>query len=128
MSAVLNTPVLVVDDFKTTIKIVHTLLKQLGFQSMDEAASGEEALRKLRGGKFGLVISDWNMTPMTGIDLVRAMRADATLKSVPVIMITAEAKPENVATAKSAGANGYILKPFNGPALKEKLAAAIGPF
>jgi two-component system chemotaxis response regulator CheY len=128
MSAVLNTPVLVVDDFKTTIKIVYTLLKQLGFTQMDDAASGAEALQKLRSGKFGLVISDWNMQPMTGIDLVKAMRADPALKATPVIMITAEAKPENVSTAKSAGANGYIVKPFNAGSLKEKLTSVLGTF
>ena len=128
MSAVLNTPVLVVDDFKTTIKIVYTLLKQLGFTQMDDAASGDEALQKLRSGKFGLVISDWNMQPMTGIDLVKAMRADPALKGTPVIMITAEAKPENVSTAKSAGANGYIVKPFNAGSLKEKLTSVLGAF
>jgi two-component system chemotaxis response regulator CheY len=128
VSAVLNTPILVVDDFKTTIKIVHTLLKQLGFTQMDDAASGAEALQKLRSGTFGLVISDWNMQPMTGIELVRAMRADPALNATPVIMITAEAKPENVSTARSAGADGYIVKPFNAGSLKEKLTSVLGAF
>lgn len=128
MTAIFDKPILVVDDFKTTIKIVHTLLRQLGFRQMDEAASGAEALTKLRSGRFGLVISDWNMSPMTGIDLVRTMRSDAALRAVPVIMITAEAKPENVATAREAGADGYIVKPFNATALKDKLSSVLGAF
>ena len=128
MTAIFDKPILVVDDFKTTIKIVYTLLRQLGFRQMDEAASGAEALAKLRSGRFGLVISDWNMSPMTGIDLVRTMRADAALRAVPVIMITAEARPENVATAREAGADGYIVKPFNATALKDKLSSVLGAF
>ena len=128
MTAIFDKPILVVDDFKTTIKIVHTLLRQLGFRQMDEAASGAEALAKLRSGRFGLVISDWNMSPMTGFDLVRTMRSDAALRAVPVIMITAEAKPENVATARDAGADGYIVKPFNATALKDKLSSVLGAF
>lgn len=128
MTAIFDQPILVVDDFKTTIRIVHTLLRQLGFRHMDEAAGGAEALGKLRAGRFGLVISDWNMTPMTGIDLVRTMRADAALRATPVIMITAEAKPENVAAARDAGADGYIVKPFNAAVLKDKLSSVLGAF
>jgi len=121
-------PILVVDDYKTTIRIVHGLLRQLGFGNLDEAANGAEALSKLRSRRFGLVISDWNMEPMTGYELLVAMRADGALRAVPFIMITAETKTENVVLAKQAGANNFIVKPFNAPALKQKLTAVFGPF
>lgn len=123
-----NMPILVVDDYKTTIKIVHGLLRQLGFTDLDEAANGEEALRKLRERPYQLVISDWNMEPMTGIELLRSVRADSALRGTPFIMITAESKVENVVAAKQAGANNYIVKPFSAEALKQKIASIFGDF
>ena len=121
-------PILVVDDYKTTVKIVHGLLRQLGFTNLDEAANGEEALRKLRERAYELVISDWNMEPMTGIELLRSVRADGALRSTPFIMITAESKVENVVAAKQAGANNYIVKPFSAEALRQKIATIFGDF
>jgi two-component system chemotaxis response regulator CheY len=121
-------PILVVDDYKTTIRIVHSLLRQLGFDNLDEAANGEEAFEKLRTQRHGLVISDWNMEPMTGYELLLKVRADATLRTTPFIMITAESKTENVIAAKQAGANNYIVKPFNAPTLKQKIASVFGDF
>jgi two-component system chemotaxis response regulator CheY len=123
-----NMPILVVDDYKTTIKIVHGLLRQLGFTNLDEAENGEEALRKLRERSYQLVISDWNMEPMTGIELLRSVRADNALRATPFIMITAESKVENVVAAKQAGANNYIVKPFSAEALKQKIASIFGDF
>lgn len=121
-------PILVVDDYKTTIRIVHSLLRQLGFENLDEAANGEEALRKMKRQPYKLVISDWNMEPMTGYELLVKVRGDASLRSTPFIMITAESKTENVVAAKQAGANNYIVKPFNAPTLKQKLASVFGEF
>lgn len=120
--------ILVVDDMKTMVKLIVGLLNQLGFKSVDEAAHGEEALKKLKENKYGLVLSDWNMQPMTGIDLLKAIRADASIKHIPVILITAESKPENIIAAKQAGVNNYVVKPFNAATLKEKLVAVIGAF
>ena len=117
-----NLPVLVVDDFKTTIRIVHSLLRQLGYENLDEAANGEEALRKLESREYGLVLSDWNMEPMTGIELLNRLRATAKGKKTPFVMITAETTEQNIAAAKQAGANGYIVKPFSAAVLREKLA------
>ena len=107
-----NMKFLVVDDFSTMRRIVRNLLKELGFNNVDEAEDGVDALGKLRGGGFQFVISDWNMPNMTGIDLLRNIRADAALKSLPVLMVTAEAKKENIIAAAQAGANGYVVKPF----------------
>ncbi|WP_419255789.1 response regulator [Caulobacter sp. ErkDOM-YI] len=121
-------PILVVDDYKTTIRIVHSLLRQLGFDNLDEAASGEEALGKLKSKSYGLVISDWNMEPMTGYDLLKSVRGDAALSRMPFIMITAESKTENVVAAKQAGANNYIVKPFNAETLKQKMSTIFGEF
>lgn len=121
-------PILVVDDYKTTIRIVHNLLGQLGFNNLDEASNGEEAMGKLKRQPYGLVISDWNMEPMTGYELLLKVRADAALRSTPFIMITAESKTENVVAAKQAGANNYIVKPFNAPTLKQKLTSIFGDF
>ncbi|MFY7962615.1 MAG: chemotaxis response regulator CheY [Elsteraceae bacterium] len=115
--------VLVVDDYATMRRIIRNLLQQLGFTDVDEAADGEQALAKLRDKDFGLVISDWNMEPMTGLDLLKAVRADARLKALPFIMVTAESKTENVVAAKQAGVSNYIVKPFNAEILKQKLAA-----
>ena len=120
--------VLIVDDYKTMLRIIRNLLKQLGFNNVDEATDGSMALQKLRDKEYGLVISDWNMEPMTGIQLLREVRADAKLKALPFIMITAESKTENVIAAKEAGVNNYIVKPFNAATLKTKLSSVLGQF
>ena len=116
-----NMKFLVVDDFSTMRRIVRNLLKELGFTNVQEAEDGVDALNKLRGGDFDFVVSDWNMPNMTGIDLLRAIRADATLKHLPVLMVTAEAKRENIIEAAQAGASGYVVKPFTAGTLDEKL-------
>ncbi len=122
-------PILVVDDYKTMIRIIRNLLKQLGFDNVDEAADGEEAFQKMQSnGGFGLVISDWNMEPMTGYELLKQVRGDEKLKGTPFIMITAESKTENVIAAKRAGVNNYIVKPFNAATLKQKISSVIGDF
>ncbi len=112
---------LVVDDFSTMRRIVRNLLKELGFTNVDEAEDGVIALQKLKGGDFDFVVTDWNMPNMTGIELLRAIRADAALKALPVLMITAEAKKENIIEAAQAGASGYIVKPFTAGTMSEKL-------
>ena len=118
--------VLIVDDYKTMLRIIRNLLKQIEFNNVDEASDGSEALTKLRAGAFGLVISDWNMVPMTGLQLLQEVRADARLKSTPFIMITAESKTENVVAAKQAGVSNYIVKPFNAETLREKIEKVLG--
>ncbi len=115
--------VLVVDDYKTMIRIIRNLLKQLGFEDIDDAADGTEALEKMKQRKYGLVISDWNMEPMTGYELLKQVRADSGLSKTPFIMVTAESKTENVIAAKKAGVNNYIVKPFNAQTLKGKIEA-----
>ena len=122
MAVDMNMNILIVDDYKTMLRIISNLLKQLGFKNIEEAADGSEALRKLRDGNFGLVISDWNMVPMTGLQLLKEVRADAKLKPLPFIMVTAESKTENVLAAKRAGVSNYIMKPFNAETLREKIA------
>lgn len=117
-----NMKFLVVDDFSTMRRIVRNLLKELGFNNVDEAEDGVDALGKLKGGGFEFVISDWNMPNMTGIDLLRNIRADAALKGLPVLMVTAEAKKENIIEAAKAGASGYVVKPFTSATLDEKLS------
>jgi two-component system chemotaxis response regulator CheY len=112
---------LVVDDFSTMRRIVRNLLKELGFTNVDEAEDGVVALQKLRSGTFDFIVSDWNMPNMTGIELLRTVRADAALKHLPVLMVTAEAKKENIVEAAQAGASGYIVKPFTAATLDEKL-------
>lgn len=119
--------VLVVDDYKITIRIVQNLLRQIGFSDVDEASNGVEALSKLRGKSYDLVISDWNMEPMSGIELLRKMRSEPATRGTPFIMITAETKTDNVIAAKQAGANSFIVKPFNAGALSEKVASVLGP-
>lgn len=116
-----NINVLIVDDYRTMLRIIRNLLKQLEFNNVDEAVDGQEALAKLRAGNFGLVISDWNMAPMTGLDLLKEVRADQRLKDMPFIMITAESKTENVVAAKQAGVSNYIVKPFNAETLRDKI-------
>lgn len=128
MAVDLNMNVLIVDDYKTMLRIIRNLLKQLGFNNVDEATDGSAALQKLRDKEYGLVISDWNMEPMTGIQLLREVRADTKLKAMPFIMITAESKTENVIAAKEAGVNNYIVKPFNAATLKTKLVTVLGNF
>jgi len=116
-------PVLVVDDYNTMIRIIRNLLKQLGFEDVDDASDGSAALAKMRDKKYGLVISDWNMEPMTGYELLKEVRADPGLTKTPFIMVTAESKTENVIAAKKAGVNNYIVKPFNAQTLKTKIEA-----
>ncbi|PWB55350.1 MAG: chemotaxis protein CheY [Nitrosomonadales bacterium] len=116
-----NLKFLVVDDFSTMRRIVRNLLKELGFTNVDEAEDGVVALSKLKGGNFEFVVSDWNMPNMTGLELLKAIRADAALKHLPVMMVTAEAKKENIIEAAQAGASGYIVKPFTAATLEEKL-------
>jgi len=116
-----NMKFLVVDDFSTMRRIVRNLLKELGFTNVDEAEDGVVALSKLKNGNFEFVVSDWNMPNMTGIELLQAIRADAQLKNLPVLMVTAEAKKENIIAAAQAGANGYVVKPFTAATLEEKL-------
>ena len=128
MSVDMNMSILIVDDYKTMLRIIRNLLKQLGFNNVEEATDGSMALQKLRDKDYGLVISDWNMEPMTGIQLLREVRADTRLKTLPFIMITAESKTENVVAAKAAGVNNYIVKPFNAATLKTKLTTVLGNF
>jgi len=128
MAVDLDMPVLIVDDYKTMLRIIRNLLKQIGFQNVDEATDGQAALERLRQRQYGLVISDWNMEPMTGLDLLKEVRADESLRPVPFIMVTAESKTENVVAAKEAGVNNYIVKPFNAATLKNKLVAVLGDF
>jgi two-component system, chemotaxis family, chemotaxis protein CheY len=116
-------PILVVDDYNTMIRIIRNLLKQLGFENVDEASDGTSALERMREKKYGLIISDWNMEPMTGYDLLKEVRANPELKTTPFIMVTAESKTENVIAAKKAGVNNYIVKPFNAQTLKTKIDA-----
>lgn len=116
-----NMKFLVVDDFSTMRRIIRNLLKELGFTNVEEAEDGVVALQKLRSGRFDFVVSDWNMPNMTGIELLKNIRADANLKHIPVLMVTAEAKKENIIAAAQAGASGYIVKPFTAATLEEKL-------
>jgi two-component system, chemotaxis family, chemotaxis protein CheY len=121
MAVDLTMPVLVVDDYNTMIRILRNLLKQLGFDDIDDAPDGSAALSKMREKRYGLVISDWNMEPMTGYELLKEVRSDPNL--TPFIMVTAESKTENVIAAKKAGVNNYIVKPFNAQTLKSKIEA-----
>jgi two-component system chemotaxis response regulator CheY len=118
-----NMPVLVVDDYSTMIRIIRNLLRQLGFVDVDDANDGESALMKMAAKHYGLVISDWNMEPMTGYDLLCKVRSDPALGGTPFIMVTAESKTENVIAAKKAGVDNYIVKPFNAQTLKAKIEA-----
>ena len=123
MAIDMSMPVLVVDDYNTMIRIIRNLLKQIGFADIDDAADGSAALARMREKKYGLVISDWNMEPMTGYELLKEVRADPGLNKTPFIMVTAESKTENVIAAKKAGVNNYIVKPFNAQTLKTKIEA-----
>ena len=113
--------ILVVDDFPTMRRIVRSLLKELGFTNVEEAEDGQDALNKLRSGSFEFVVSDWNMPNLDGVEMLKIIRADSDLKDLPVLMVTAEAKKENIIAAAQAGANGYIVKPFTSATLEEKL-------
>lgn len=123
-----NMPILIVDDQKTMLRIIKSLLKQLGFENVEEATDGGMALSKLKEKAYKLVISDWNMEPISGFELLKNIRADAQLKEMPFLMVTAESKPENVMAAREAGVNNYIVKPFNADTLKTKLSSIIGAF
>ncbi|TAJ07455.1 MAG: response regulator [Nitrospirae bacterium] len=114
--------IMVVDDMSTMRRIVKNVLKQLGFTNVEEAENGKEALEKLKGEPYGFVVSDWNMPVMTGIDMLRAIRADEALKQIPVLMVTAEAQKENIIEAVQAGVSNYIVKPFTAEALQDKMA------
>ena len=123
-----NMNILIVDDYKTMLRIIRNLLAQLGFNNVEEALDGVTAFQKLKEKAYDLIISDWNMVPMTGLELLKKVRADEQLKAVPFVMITAESKPDNVIAAKQAGVNNYIVKPFNADTLKVKLTAVLGEF
>ena len=126
MAVDLSMPVLIVDDYNTMVRTIRNLLRQLGFEHIDDANDGSKAFEKMQNRKYGLVISDWNMEPMTGYDLLREVRASPELSQTPFIMITAESKTENVIAAKKAGVNNYIVKPFNAATLKTKMEAVFG--
>jgi two-component system chemotaxis response regulator CheY len=113
--------IMVVDDMSTMRRIVKNILKQLGFGNVEEAENGQEALAKMRADRFGFVVSDWNMPVMSGIELLRAIRADGALKDIPVLMVTAEAQKENIIEAVQAGVSNYIVKPFTAETLQEKM-------
>ncbi|MFD0988337.1 response regulator [Methyloligella solikamskensis] len=121
-----NMRVLVVDDYRTMVRIIRNLLKQLGFTNVDEASDGSSALNMMREQDYGLVISDWNMEPMTGYEFLREVRADNHLQKTPFLMVTAESKTENVVAARHAGVNSYIVKPFNATTLRAKIESIFG--
>ena len=123
MALNLSLSVLVVDDASTMIRIIRNLLRQIGFRDIDEVQGGATAIAKMRIKRYGLVISDWNMEPITGIDLLRQVRGDPGLGEIPFIMVTAETRTKNVIAAKDAGVNNYIVKPFNAQTLKAKIEA-----
>jgi two-component system chemotaxis response regulator CheY len=127
MAVDLSMPILVVDDYNTMVRIIRNLLRQLGFVDIDAAPDGSAALAKLRDKKYGLVISDWNMEPMTGYELLKQVRSDPQLQATPFIMVTAESRTENVIAAKQAGVNNYIVKPFNADTLRTKIEAVFAP-
>lgn len=122
-----NMNVLVVDDYQTMVRIIKNLLKQIGFSNVDEASDGTMALSMIKKKQYGLVISDWNMEPMSGLELLKQVRgAGEHFSDVPFIMVTAESKTENVIAARQAGVNNYIVKPFNADTLKTKISAVLG--
>lgn len=130
MAVDMNIPILIVDDYSTMLRIVKGLLNQIGFKNIIEASNGKEAYEKLTASQapIKLIISDWNMEPVSGIELLKQVRANDNYKAVPFIMVTAESKLENVMAAKDAGASNYIVKPFNAITLKQKLSAVLGEF
>jgi two-component system, chemotaxis family, chemotaxis protein CheY len=126
MAVDLKIKILIVDDMSTMRRIVKNALKQIGFTNMEEAEDGTTALSKLRAEPFNFVVSDWNMPNMTGLDLLKAIRSDEALKGLPVLMVTAEAKQENIVEAVQAGVSNYIVKPFTAETLKEKIDKIFG--
>lgn len=128
MAVDMNMPILIVDDYRTMIRILTNLLKKIGFDNVDSAKDGGEAFEKLKDKPFSLIISDWNMEPVSGFDLLQNVRSDEELKHLPFIMVTAESKTENVIAAKQAGVSNYIVKPFNAATLKNKLINVLGEF
>jgi two-component system chemotaxis response regulator CheY len=114
-------PILVVDDYNTMVRIIRNLLKTIGYENVDDAPNGAEALEKIKAKEYGLVISDWNMEPMTGYELLQKVRAEPATAHIPFIMVTAESKTDNVVAARKAGVNNYIIKPFNAQTLKAKI-------
>lgn len=120
--------ILIVDDFKTMLTIIDGVLKQLGFKNIDQASSGQHALEKIKNTKYSLILSDWNMEPMNGLELLKEVRKNSETKAIPMILITAESKPENIIAAKREGVSNYIVKPFTANTLKEKLVAVLGNF
>ena len=126
MSLNTNMRVLIVDDYHTMLRILRNLLRQLNLENVDEAQDGEQAFSKLQAQPHDLIISDWNMQPVTGLDLLKRVRADPKIKRIPFIMVTAESKTENVVAAKQAGVSNYIVKPFNSETLRAKIASVMG--
>lgn len=120
--------VLAVDDYQTMLRIISNLLQQLGFRNIDTASSGNEALDLINSNQYGLIISDWNMEPMTGLQLLQQVRAKDATRAIPFIMVTAESKTENVVMARKAGVSNYIVKPFNAETLKQKISSVLGEF
>ena len=125
MSTPASLPVLVVDDYSTMVRIMRKLLKQIGYEDVDEASNGEAAYAMIKNKSYGLIISDWNMEPMTGLELLQKVRGDAGTAKLPFILVTAESKPDNVAAARKAGVNDYLIKPFSAPVLKQKIDNAL---
>lgn len=122
----MHTRILIVDDYATMRRIIHNLLTQIGFTNIEEVSDGPTALQRLREMRYGLVISDDKMEPMTGLQLLKEIRADSNLQSTPFIMVTAESSTEKVIAAKQAGVNNYIVKPFDAPTLKKKIESVLG--
>jgi two-component system, chemotaxis family, chemotaxis protein CheY len=120
-----NLQILVVDDYVTMVRIVRKLLKQIGYENVDEASNGEQALKMIKEKPYGLIISDWNMEPMTGFELLKHVRAEADTAKTPFILVTAESRPDNVVAAQKEGVNEYLVKPFSAPVLKEKIDKAL---
>jgi two-component system, chemotaxis family, chemotaxis protein CheY len=118
--------ILVVDDYKSMVRIIRGLLQELGFTNVDDTTDGPTALKLIQNGNYGLILSDWNMQPMTGMDLLKAVRADQRTQQTPFVMVTAEAKVENVIAARQAGVNNYIIKPFTLAVLRQKLSTVLG--
>lgn len=123
-----NMPILIVDDYKTMLRIVRGLLNQLGFNNIDEATDGTMAWEMTQKKLYGMIISDWNMEPMSGYEFLKLVRTNEATKQLPFIMVTAESKTENIIAAKQAGVSNYIVKPFNAQTLKQKIEAVFGPF
>ena len=128
MAVDLSMNVLVVDDYKTMVRIVRNLLQQLGFSNIDDAADGAAAMEMVKSKPYGLILSDWNMAPMTGYELLKSVRAEPASAKIPFVLLTAESKAENVIAARQAGANNYIVKPFTLAILKQKLTTVFGEF